>query len=87
VQSNPNAAVWRKQSEWLAEGNITALPFSDYENSVNTILTAFGATPPPQLPNVSRSHWRHEVIAKQRATPQQAADVEAWYVEDMALNY
>lgn len=88
VNGYQDFSVFKPQVEWLAEGNITALPFSDYENSVTTILAAFGIDPiPGELPNISRRHPRHEEFQFDSLLPQDIAAVRAWWAADEALNY
>lgn len=87
VVPNPESAVWRRQSEYLTVGNITTLPFSDYVNSANTIFAAFGAPIPAQLPKVTRSHIRFETIIKETATAANIQEIEAYYADDMLLNF
>ncbi len=86
---NPQShfGLWKKQVEWLTLGNITALPFSDYQNSLTTVVTAFGGTMPTDIPNVSRRHLRFEEIVRQIATPAHRASIRAHYSEDEALNF
>jgi hypothetical protein len=86
IVPNADQAVWRPQSAWLTLGNITTLPFSDYVNSLGTILAAFGATVPDQLPNVSRAHIRYETFIKQIATGPQRQAIETYYAADMGLS-
>lgn len=79
-------STWRKQVDWLTVPGMNAMPFSDYVNSVNTILTAFGITPPNNLPNISRRHmlWQERVVL---ITPQVEEDaIRAYYSEDALLN-
>lgn len=85
VAESGDRATWRAQSEYLTLGNMTTLPFSDYVGSVNTILTAFGAAVPTQLPRVARNHLRFEAFIKQNVTAGQQATIEAYYAADMGL--
>ena len=87
VVPNPESAVWRRQSDYLTVGNITALPFSDYVNSANTIFTAFGAPIPDHLPKVTRAHIRFEDIIKETATAANIQEIEAYYADDMLLSF
>lgn len=89
VRGNTSFAIFKPQVEWLAEGNITPLPFSDYVNSVTTILTAFGAPVPADIPNVTRRHPHHETFTRSIATPADRAAIGATgspYENDAALN-
>jgi len=87
IVANPGNSVWRKQVEYLTQNNIIALPYSDYENSVNTILAGFKCPIPDQLPKVTRSHLRSEIIIKETATAAQRQEIEAHYHEDMLLDF
>ena len=87
IVPNTHSAVWRKQVEYLTTGNITALPFSDYANSANAIFDAFRCPRPDQLPNVSRSHMRYDTFVKESATDAQRQEIEAYYHEDMLLDF
>jgi hypothetical protein len=87
MQQHMSEAHYRPQVEWLTLGNINALPFSDYENSVNTILTAFGAPiPAGGLPRVSRSHWRFLDIVKQIPDQAQRGLIRAFWSADSGLS-
>jgi hypothetical protein len=83
---SPNSAVFRKQTDWLTLSNMYALPFSGYVNSVNTILTAFGAPIPDQLPRVTRNHMKYELFVRSIATVGDRTAIETYYASDMALN-
>jgi hypothetical protein len=88
VNGNMQFSVFKKQVEWLAEGNITALPFSDYETSVRTILAAFGVDPlPGEIPSITRRHPRHDLATRQSLLPADEDAVRLWWPEDEALNY
>ena len=84
---DPDGAIFRPQSEYLALGNMNALPFSDYENSVRTIIAAFGAIQPDALPWVTRENpsvtTRHKAIA----SPQAIAEIRGFYPDDVGLNF
>ncbi len=84
---DPTAAIFRTQSEYLARGNITGLPFSDYENSVRTILTAFGAPQPDTLPWITRQNPSLENFNKALATVQDRSDIESFYPDDKLLSF
>ena len=81
----PTDAIFRAQSEWLMLGNITPLPFSDYENSVRTIITAFGAAQPDALPWVNRENPSVENFQRSIVTPAQDAQIRAFYPSDASL--
>jgi hypothetical protein len=88
VNGNHEFAVFKPQVRWLDEGNITALPFSDYENSLLTILAAFGIDPPPgEIPSITRRHPHHEQFTRTTLLPADEAAVRAWWADDEALNY
>lgn len=87
TNSPPHASMWKKQVEWLTLGNITVLPFSDYVNSMTTVMTAFGATMPTDIPNITRRNPLAEGVVAARATPADGAAIRAYYSEDEALNY
>lgn len=82
-------ALFRPQVDWLAEGNITALPFSDYENSARAIFTAFGMAQPVDVPTITRRHplWEQEGRRLVNATPGDRQRIEAVYTGDAALNF
>ena len=84
---DPGSALFRSQSEYLTLGNITPLPFSSYEQSVHTILTAFGAPIPDAIPKITRTNHtleNHRVVI---VTPQERAAIESFYPDDLALNF
>lgn len=85
---NMQFALFKPQVEWLTEGNITPLRFSDYENSVNTILTAFGAPIPEDMPNITRRHpaWEQSRMQMATASSTDRTDIERVYSSDAALN-
>ena len=87
VNGRQNFSVFKPQVEWLAEGNITALPFSDLRNSIATILTAFGAPMPHDLPSITRRHPRHDDATRATLLPADEAAVRAFWPDDEALNY
>jgi hypothetical protein len=90
VRGNENFAIFKPQVEWLAEGNMTPLPFSDYENSVRTVLTAFGAPIPVDIPNITRRHPEYESFVRSIATAADRAAIEdasSPYARDARLNY
>lgn len=84
---DPSSAIFRPQSDYLSLGNITALPFSDYENSVRTIITAFGVPQPDAIPKVTRENPGAVERGKAIATAPQRAEIEALYPDDMLLNF
>lgn len=86
MQANMSHAAFRTQSDYLTLGNITTLPFSDYVNSVGTILTAFGAPIPDGLPNVTRSHPLYEDFIRSLPTPADRGLIQAFWSADAALN-
>lgn len=87
MQQHMDQAHYRPQSEYLTLGNINALPFSDYVNSVGTILTAFGAPiPAGGLPRISRSHWRYEEFVRQLPDAAQEAQIRAFWSADSGLS-
>lgn len=86
VIPNPTDAIFRPQTAWLTLGNMTTLPFSDYANSVNTILTAFGAPIPDTLPQVRRMNESVENFNRAIATSADRAVIETYYADDMGLN-
>lgn len=90
ITGNTHFAIFKPQVEWLAEGNITPLPFSDYVNSVTTILTAFGAPIPTDIPNVTRRHPHHEDFVRSIATPADRAAIQnptSPYHDDSQLSF
>lgn len=87
IRGKTNFSIFKPQSEWLTEGNITPLPFSDYENSVTTICTAFGVTMPHDLPNISRRHPEYESFTRSIANAADRQAVEQFYADDALLNY
>jgi hypothetical protein len=83
-------SIFKPQVEWLTEGNMNIMPFSDYVNSVTTILTAFGAPIPVDLPNITRRHPEHETFTRSIATPADRTAIGAPgspYEQDAQLNY
>lgn len=87
IEGKTHFSIFKPQSEWLTEGNITALPFSDYENSLSTIMAAFGAPMPHDIPNVSRRHPDYETFTRSLASADDRLAVEQFYAADAALNY
>ena len=88
VNGNEHFSVFKPQVAWLAEGNINPLPFSDYENSITTILAAFGIDPiPGELPSITRRHPHHDQFTRTTLLPVDEAAVRAWWAADEALNY
>ena len=87
VTGNTQFSLFRPQSEWLTEGNMNIMPFSDYQTSDETILTAFGSPIPVDMPNITRRHPAWENHTRSIATPRDRADIEAFYAADAALNY
>jgi hypothetical protein len=87
VNGRQNFSVFKPQVKWLELGNITTLPFSDYENSLRTILTAFGITPPGEIPSITRRHPRHDLATKQSLKAEDVAALRAFYSGDSDLSY
>lgn len=87
VKGNTQFSIFKPQSEWLAEGNMNILPFSDYVNSLTTIMNAFGAPMPEDIPNITRRHPEYEDFTRSTVTAADRAAIEAFYAADAALNY
>ena len=87
IPAESHQGLFKKQVEWLTLGNITMLPFSDYVNSLTTVMTAFGATMPTDIPSITRRHPHVEEEIAARATPADETAIRAYYSEDNALNF
>ena len=89
---NLQYAIFKPQIEWLTLGNMNILPFSDYENSVTTILTAFGCPIPVDIPQITHRHpnWESRHMQHATATGLDRQLIEAPdspYHEDSKLNH
>lgn len=90
VVGNTHFSVFKPQVEWLTEGNITVLPFSDYENSLATIMAAFGAPMPHDTPNITRRHPHYEAFTRSLTTASDRTAIGAPgspYEADEQLSY
>lgn len=87
IKDNLQFSIFKPQSEWLTEGNITTLPFSDYANSIATVMAAFGAPMPHDIPNVSRRHPHYEQFTRSLSTAADRTVIEQHYPDDAKLNY
>jgi len=86
VTPNTHFSMFKPQTDWLTEGNINIMPFSDYNNSIATIMAAFGAPMPEDIPNITRRHPAWENHTTSIATPADRAAINAFYAGDAALN-
>lgn len=86
VRGNTHWAIHKPQVEWLTEGNMNAMPFSDYENSLTTILTAFGSPIPVDIPSITRRRPRNEEFTRSVALQRDRDAIEAFYAADAALS-
>ncbi len=75
--------VTKKQSEYLALGGVQTFPFSDYENSIRSIVQACGGVleDVPKLEHKTRQVWLRRA---QRAIPE---PLFLYYSEDFLLDY
>lgn len=87
IKNNLQFSVFKPQVEWLTEGNMTTLPFSDYVNSITTILNAFGAPIPVDIPSITRRHPHWDQLTRARSTPADRIAIETHYAADSQLNF
>jgi hypothetical protein len=88
VAGSLDFALFKPQVRWLTEGNITPLPFSDYDNSARTVLTAFGLPAVTDVPKITRRHphWEQNAMQLANASPNDRARINTVYADDAALN-
>lgn len=75
--------VTKKQSEYLTLGGVQTFPFSDYENSIRSIVRLCGGVleDVPKLEHKTRGMWRSRA---RRAIPE---PLLAYYHADFSLDY
>ncbi len=75
--------VTKKQSEYLALGGVQTFPFSDYENSIRSIVRLCGGVleDVPKLEHKTRELWLYKA---RRDTPE---PLSSYYSEDFLLDY
>lgn len=82
--------VCRRQSDYLALGGVRTFPFSDFENSITTIVRLIGGRldDVPKLEHLSRKRvlfWAREAVEKK--DPELKDKILAWYADDLQLEY
>jgi hypothetical protein len=89
-ETSPRANVLRPQADYFTRGRVQALPFSDYENSVMTIMQILGVTL-SGLP-----HVKHRVMNTGKRRARMAYDdpstglkekIQEEFADDFLLNF
>jgi hypothetical protein len=87
-EANKLDLVMRKQVDYLVQGGVTTYPFSDYENSIRTIVSALGGTlhDVPHIEHKTKPKWRGEARTAIKIRDL-AGPLEAYYAADYDLDY
>ena len=72
--------ILRPQLSWLGYGNVTCLPYSDYDNSLRTIMTDFGIDITVDIPRLNVTDTSFIV----EPTEQELEEIRNFYQYDYA---
>jgi len=82
--------VMTRQLDYLSLGNVRAFPFSNYEQSIRTMIALIGGVVPidiPRIRHMTRGMWARRANLVLNGTNTLKADLLDWYGDDLLLEY